>query len=94
MHTHSLTNDALRMGAGPMAVDKQSARLDPGAQHQCTEIVSPARPVVKTAREAATARYSAGSLAASAGTTSFTAPRQPEWVRSNTTPSGPLNLTS
>jgi len=38
--------------------------------------------------------YSAGSLATSAGTTSFTAPRQPEWVRSNTTPSGPLNFTS
>jgi hypothetical protein len=38
--------------------------------------------------------YSAASLAASAGTTSFTAPRQPEWVRSNTTPSGPLNFTS
>ncbi len=39
--------------------------------------------------------YSAGSFAGSdAGTTSFTAPRQPEWVRSNTTPSGPLNFTS
>jgi hypothetical protein len=78
-----------------MAVDKQSARLDPGAQRQRTETVSPPRPVVKTAREGGDgARYSAGSLAASAGTTSFTAPRQPECVRSNTTPSGPLNLTS
>jgi hypothetical protein len=36
-----------------MAVDKQSARLDPGAQRQRVEMVSSPRPAVKTERETA-----------------------------------------
>jgi hypothetical protein len=45
--------------AGPKAVDKQSARLDLGAQRQRVEMVSPPRPVVKTERESAKARAEA-----------------------------------